>query len=147
MRKYLLLLLIPICFAGCKNTDQSTTDNQIIQQYIKSHNLTAIAEPNGLYYVADSVGSGTYPTINSTVTVYYKGYYTNGSVFDQTNGTPISFPLSQVITGWQEGIPLMQRGGKATLLIPSALAYGSQGSGSVPGNTVLIFDIQLVRFQ
>jgi FKBP-type peptidyl-prolyl cis-trans isomerase len=146
MRKFLFLLIIPFCFFGCKQTDQAAVDKQIILKYIADHNLNAIEEPNGLYYVPTVVGTGGYPNINSTVTVYYKGYFTNGNVFDQTTISPIAFPLANVITGWQEGIPLMQTGGKATLLIPSALAYGSQGAGSVPGNTVLIFDVQLVSF-
>jgi FKBP-type peptidyl-prolyl cis-trans isomerase FkpA len=146
MNKYLLLFLIPVFFGGCKSTDQAAVDKQVILKYISDHHLNAIAEPGGLYYVPDSAGTGAYPTISSTVTVYYKGYYINGTIFDQTTGFPVSFPLSQVITGWQEGIPLMQRGGKAMLLIPSALAYGTQGSGTVPGNAVLIFDITLVNF-
>jgi len=124
-------------------------DQQTIQQYIKSHQLNAIAEPNGLYYVPTSVGSGGYPTINDTVTVNYIGYFTNGSVFDQTTvaSGPYTTPLSNVIAGWQEGIPLMQKGGSALLLIPSALAYGTQGAGPIPGNTVLIFNVTLVSFQ
>ena len=149
MRKFLFLLLIPILFGGCKKTDQAAVDQQIIQQYIKDHNLTAIAEPNGLYYVPTTVGTGSFPTINSTVTVNYVGYYTNGVIFDQTTAAsgPATFALSNVIEGWQEGIPLMQKGGSGILLIPSALGYGAQGSGSVPGNTVLIFNVTLVSFQ
>ncbi len=146
MRKLLFLLLLPALFGGCKTTDQSAIDQQISQQYIKANNLNAIAEPNGLYYVPVLVGTGGYPNINSTVQVNYKGYLTNGTVFDQST-TPVSFPLSQVITGWQEGIPLMQKGGKATLLIPSALGYGNQATGSIPANSVLIFDVQLINFQ
>jgi len=144
MKKFLLLFLIPILFAGCKKTDQGAIDDGIIKKYIADHNLTATAEPNGLYYVPIIVGSGPYPTINSTVTVTYKGYTTDGTVFDQRT---TSFALSQVIAGWQEGIPLMQAGGKCTLLIPSALGYGAASAGSIPPNSVLIFDIQLISFQ
>jgi len=148
MRKLLLLLLIPVLFGGCKKTNQAAVDQQTILQYIKDHNLNAIGEPNGLYYVPTTVGTGGYPTINDTVTVNYVGYYTNGIVFDQTTGAsgPATFALSNVIPGWQEGIPLMQKGGSATLLIPSALGYGPQGSGPVPGNTVLIFNVTLLSF-
>lgn len=149
MRKLLLLLLIPVIFGGCKSTNQAALDNQTILQYIKAHNLNAIAEPNGLYYVPTTVGTGSFPTINSTVTVNYVGYYTNGVIFDQTTAAsgPATFALSNVIAGWQEGIPLLQKGGSGILLIPSALGYGAQGSGSVPGNTVLIFNVTLVNFQ
>jgi FKBP-type peptidyl-prolyl cis-trans isomerase FkpA len=136
-------------FAGCKTTDQAAIDQQIILQYIKANNLNAIAEPNGLYYVPGTAGTGGYPNINSTVTVNYTGYFTNGSVFDQTTAAsgPAKFPLSQVIAGWQEGIPLIEKGGSGILLIPSALGYGAQGAGSVPGNTVLIFNVTLINFQ
>ena len=56
----------------------------------------------------------------------------------------ITFPLSGVIQGWQEGIPLFKEGGSGILLIPSALGYGSQSVGSIPANSVLIFDINLI---
>ena len=146
MRKFILLLFIPFLFIGCKKTDYAAIDAKTIQQYITDHNLTtAVAEPNGLYYVPTLVGTGAYPTINSTVTVNYKGYLTDGTLFDQST-RPVTFALSGVIAGWQEGIPLMQTGGKATLLIPSALGYGGQATGGIPANSVLIFEVELVSF-
>jgi FKBP-type peptidyl-prolyl cis-trans isomerase FkpA len=68
----------------------------------------------------------------------------NGTVFDGTTTQPISFKLGQVISGWQIGIPLIQKGGKIRLLIPSGLAYGPDGQGPIPGNAVLDFDIELL---
>jgi FKBP-type peptidyl-prolyl cis-trans isomerase FkpA len=144
MNKLIYLLLLFFCFAGCKKNNQSEIDQQTIEQYISTNHLNAIAEPNGLYYVSTAAGSGSSPTISSTVTVNYTGYYTNGTVFNPN--TTSTFALADVIEGWQEGIPLMKTGGKAMLLIPSALAYGSTGSGSVPPNTVLIFNVQLISF-
>ena len=83
MRKFILLLFIPFLFIGCKKTDYAAIDAKTIQQYITDHNLTtAVAEPNGLYYVPTLVGTGAYPTINSTVTVNYKGYLTDGTLSD-----------------------------------------------------------------
>jgi FKBP-type peptidyl-prolyl cis-trans isomerase FkpA len=154
MRKVLLLLIVPFCFFACNkapvtitptSAHQDSIDHQIILAYIDSNHLVADSEANGLYYVPVVVGSGPHPTINSTVTVTYKGYLTNGSVFDQEG--PVSFTLNNVIQGWQEGIPLMQAGGKATLLIPSSLGYGTQANGSIPANSVLIFDVTLNSFQ
>jgi FKBP-type peptidyl-prolyl cis-trans isomerase FkpA len=145
MNKVYLAAILLLLFAGCKKNNQSQIDNQIIQQYISANHLNAIAEPNGLYLVNIVTGTGGSPNLTSTVKVIYKGYYTNGAVFDQ-NTSPVSFPLVDVIAGWQEGLPLMKAGGKATLLIPSALGYGSSGYGSVPPNTVLLFDITLVSF-
>ena len=153
MRKLLYLLILPLCFLlGCKSTDQGAIDKQIIQQYISAHHLNATAEANGLYYVPIVTGTGTHPTATSLVSVTYKGYLTDGTVFDQ-NTTPTPFNLGGVIPGWTQGIPLMQRGGKATLLIPSALGYGSQaipasgGNAGIPANSVLIFDVDLISFQ
>ena len=59
----------------------------------------------------------------------------------------VSLFLNQVIPAWTQGIPLIKKGGKIKLLVPSALGYGSAGSGKVPGNTVIIFDVELVNFQ
>ncbi len=148
MRKIIYLFIIPVCLVGLFGCgkNQAMVDQQIIQSYISSHHLNAVQEPGGLYYISTQTGTGANPTATSKVTVTYKGYYTDGTVFDQS-ATAISFYLDQVIPGWTEGIPLMKVGGKATLIIPSALAYGPAGSGSVPPNTVLIFDIVLLRVQ
>ena len=97
-----------------------------------------------MYYVIDVVGTGVQPNSSSQVTVAYKGYYTDGSVFDESSSAGLTFSLSGVIQGWTEGIPYFRKGGKGKLLIPSKLGYGREGSGSVPGNTVLIFDINLI---
>ena len=90
-------------------------------------------------------GSGNKPTLLDEVTVFYKGYLTSGEVFDLTGVEPATFPLGSVIEGWQEGIPYFKPGGSGILLIPSHLGYGSRGAGSIPPNSVLIFDIELVR--
>ena len=147
MRKLIYLLILPVCLLfGCKKTDQAVIDNNIIQQYISAHHLTATAEPNGLYYVLVSDGTGAAASNATLVSVTYKGYLTDGTVFDQST-SPFSAHLSNLIAGWQEGIPLMKRGGKATLLIPSALGYGSQAQSGIPANSVLIFDITLISYQ
>jgi FKBP-type peptidyl-prolyl cis-trans isomerase FkpA len=137
-------------FSSCKKSDpklQASTDDQTITNYIANNKLIAKATGSGLYYVISSQGTGSNPSLNSTVRVAYKGYLTNGSVFDQSSPAGISFGLSSVIKGWQEGIPLFKQGGKGKLLIPSALAYGSQSVGGIPANSVLIFDIELLDVQ
>jgi FKBP-type peptidyl-prolyl cis-trans isomerase FkpA len=144
MKKFIYLLLLVFCFAGCKKNNQAQIDQQTIEQYISANHLNATAEPNGLYYVVTTAGSGSSPAISNTVTVNYTGYYTNGTIFNPN--TTSTFALADVIAGWQEGIPLMKGGGKGILLVPSALAYGSAGSGSVPPNTVLIFNVELISF-
>jgi FKBP-type peptidyl-prolyl cis-trans isomerase FkpA len=126
---------------------QKEEDEQIIKDYISSRNLNATATSSGLYYVINPQGTGDNPTINSSVTVNYKGYLSDGKVFDQSPLAGASFPLSGVIKGWQEGIPYFKKGGKGMLLIPSALGYGSRETSGIPANSVLIFDIELLNVQ
>jgi FKBP-type peptidyl-prolyl cis-trans isomerase len=100
-----------------------------------------------LHYIITEAGSGGNPNVNNTVKVNYVGkLLKNEKVFDETNGTPVSFKLSNLIEGWQEGIPKLKKGGKGTFYIPSALGYGPYGSGDIPGNATLIFEIELVDF-
>ncbi len=147
MKNSLALLVLIILSLSCKKTptvNQAAIDDDIIKNYISTNKLTAIATGSGLYYVIKTVGTGSNPTANSTINVVYKGYFANGSVFDQSSVSGASLNLGSVIAGWQEGIPYFKKGGgKGILLIPSALGYGSQGSGSIPANSVIIFDITL----
>ena len=116
-----------------------------ILQYISDNNLNAESTGSGLYYLVNNTGNGDVPDINSIVTVAYKGTLTDGTIFDQSGTSGATFPLSNVIQGWQEGIPLYSEGGSGILLIPSALGYGSQAVGSIPANSVLIFEVTLLN--
>jgi len=147
--------IIALLALGCSKDDgvnpstQRSIDSQVIQQYLADNNLTADSTASGLHYIITDPGSGNaHPELSSTVQVKYKGYLTNGTVFDQTQpGQSISFPLNGVIEGWKEGIRLFTKGGKGVLLVPSYLGYGPGGSGSaIPPNTVLVFDIELIDF-
>ena len=135
---------------GCKKFDpaeQAALDEDIITQYIADHSLVAQSSGSGLHWVIDSLGTGGFPTLASTVTVYYKGYYTTGNGFDQSSPAGATFPLTGVIQGWQEGIPKFKKGGGGKLLIPSALGYGNKDVGAIPANSVLIFDVTLLDVQ
>ncbi|MBS1623613.1 MAG: FKBP-type peptidyl-prolyl cis-trans isomerase [Bacteroidetes bacterium] len=147
MRKIVFLILPLVLLLGC-GKNQNDKDDAVLKKYISDNGLNAVAEPNGLYYVETLAGTGGSPTSASTVTVNYTGYFTDGRIFDQSRaGSPVQLSLSGTIGGWQEGIPLMKKGGKAKLLIPSVLGYGAYGNGTIPGNTCLIFDIELVNYQ
>ncbi len=124
--------------------EQATKDREIILNYIAEQELDATSTGTGLYYTQDEVGTGEDCNAFSTVTVAYKGYLPNGEVFDQSPDDGITFGLQNVIEGWTEGIPYFKEGGKGTLLIPSKLGYGDQKTGSIPKNSVLIFDIHLI---
>ena len=146
MGKLCVLVLLLVMFNSCKKevVDYSQIDEDIITQYIVDNNLTAIATGTGLYYVIDTLGNGAQPNSQSSVTVAYKGYLTNGSVFDESTIAGVSFSLTSVIQGWQEGIPYFKEGGSGILLIPSALGYGSQATSGIPANSVLVFEVELI---
>lgn len=129
------------------NPDNNQTDQERIEKYLADNSLTASSTASGLYYIITQEGTGGNPNINSTVTVRYKGYCLKGRVFDQTKGdATATFPLKNLIDGWIEGIPLLKKGGKGTFFVPSYLGYGPYKQGDIPGNSVLIFEIELVNF-
>ncbi|MFS4482830.1 FKBP-type peptidyl-prolyl cis-trans isomerase [Hyunsoonleella sp. 2307UL5-6] len=147
--KYTIVILMVLALVSCNSNDNETTDfrdanDTEITDYIAANNLNAQKSNSGLYYVVDTAGTGVQPTFTDNVTVAYKGYFTNGDVFDESSDTGISFSLQQVIAGWTEGITYFKEGGSGILLVPSHLAYGNAGRGSIPGGAVLIFDINLI---
>ncbi len=141
------ILFMGLAFTACKKDDDVLAQNiEEIEQYIADNNLSDVQKTeSGLHYIVTTEGDGNFPDINSTVKVSYKGYLTDNSVFDANPNS--EFPLANVIEGWQEGIPKFSRGGSGILLIPSKLGYGSSGAGSsIPGNAVLIFEVDLLDF-
>jgi peptidylprolyl isomerase len=107
---------------------------------------------SGLQYIEIEAGTGEQAKAGDLVSVHYVGTLEDGTEFDNSlnRGQPIEFVLGKgmVILGWDEGIALMKEGGKATLVIPPELAYGSQGAGGViPPNATLTFDVELVSVQ
>ena len=107
----------------------------------------AITSPTGLASKLLQAGTGTgNPGPADTVTVHYSGWTTDGKLFDSSveRGKTISFPLNGVIAGWTEALQLMNAGSKWRLYVPSELAYGAQGVGSIPPHSVLVFDVELL---
>ncbi len=145
MRYSILFLLIPILLFSCSEGEiQSEIDEQIIVQYLEDNDLEATRHSSGLYYSITEQGQGSYPDLSSKVRVVYKGELLDGTVFD--SGTLDYYALSSLVAGFQYGIPLFNRGGKGILYIPSSLGYGSKQVGSIPTNSILIFDIELIDF-
>lgn len=144
MKKLFSLLFLTAALFSCKKEDQDKIDQDIITKYIADQNLDAKATGSGLYYVIEEEGTGRHPESNSYVKVAYKGYLTDGTVFDQSSAAGIKFKLTQVIEGWTEGIPLFKVGEKGKLIIPSKLGYGDQSTSGIPANSVLVFDIELL---
>ena len=148
MKHLFTALLALTLFISCSDkdseTDYTAQNEKEITDYIAKNNLTAQRTDSGLYYVIYDAGSGKQPTASSNVTVAYKGYFTSGKVFDQSDSKGISFGLNQVIKGWTEGIPYFKVGGSGVLLVPSHLGYGSKGNSSIPGGSVIVFDVKLI---
>lgn len=104
---------------------------------------------SGLKYIVTNKGKGKKPAMGNRVTVHYTGKLTDGTKFDSSvdRNQPFSFMLGkkQVISGWDEGIGLLNIGDKAVLIIPPQLGYGSQPHGPIPGNSTLIFEVELIN--
>ena len=141
---FTFIFLSLIVFSCKKDSNQAQVERNIIEEYVADNNLDGEFTSSGLYYVIIQPGTADHPTINSSVKCSYKGYTLDNIVFDE--GNSITFGLSRVIKGWQEGIQLIGKGGKIKLVIPSALAYGSAGSGSIGPDEVLVFDVTLIDF-
>lgn len=155
MKNIILVGLVSIFSFACSNNDvdflsyedQLKVDTDIIDAYLIDNGLTAESTLEGLRYNITETGNGVFPKTGDIVVVNYTGKSLNGNVFDSNNSGGFSFALGrrQVIAGWDLGIALLSKGGKATLYLPSGLAYGNSGSGrAIAPNEVLIFDVELV---
>ncbi|MBI9067463.1 MAG: FKBP-type peptidyl-prolyl cis-trans isomerase [Salinivirgaceae bacterium] len=148
--KISLIFFAALFVFGCskdeEDKDTRSSDEKILE-YLAEHNIEAIKDTSGLYYYIERQGDGTYmDTTQTTVYLFYKGYFTNGRVFDSRTTSPYGAVLSETVKGWQIGIPLFDKGAKGKLFIPSELGYGPNDYNEIPGNSVLIFDIEVVKF-
>ncbi|MGE0573048.1 MAG: FKBP-type peptidyl-prolyl cis-trans isomerase, partial [Dehalococcoidia bacterium] len=103
---------------------------------------------SGLRYVDEKVGSGDTPAPSSMVTVHYVGKLaSNGTVFDSSvaRGTPATFAMNGVIAGFAEALSTMKVGGKRIAYLPANIGYGARGSGPIPPNADLVFEIELIE--
>lgn len=149
MKKLLIALglfaLITVVSCG-KTEDTGCTpvavakEKDAMVKFCTDNNITYIEHPSGILYQIMVPGTGAPLDANSTVAAIYTGKFLSGVTFE-ANATPATFGLNQVIEGWKIGIPLVRRGGRIRLVIPSALAYSCVGRGSIPPNTPLYFDV------
>jgi len=130
-------------------SDKAANNLKAGQDFLAANKLKpGVTElPSGLQYEILTEGTGAKPTAFNTVTCHYHGTLIDGTIFDSSvqRGKPASFPLSQVIKGWTEGVQLMPTGSKWRFFLPSHLAYGERGAGGTIGpNCTLIFDVELL---
>jgi FKBP-type peptidyl-prolyl cis-trans isomerase len=139
-----LFLLLPMAFS-CKENVPTAPEEEQIETYLKTKGLVVTEKTtDGLRYIRTKENpSGTLLTNGKTVTLNYTGKFLSDKKFDSGS---FSFVLGggQVIKGFDQGIAKMRVGENATLVFPSGLGYGSQGSGSIPANSPLVFDIEIL---
>ena len=154
IKTILLLAALTASFSACKKNKsvdveaQFKADTIAIRNYVTTNNIAVEKTATGIFYQKILAGTGSVNYTKSTqISADYQGKILGGAIFDDSKGTAISFPLGNVIEGWQIGIPLIQKGGKIRLFIPSYYGYGPSGNGPIPANAVLDFTITLVDAQ
>jgi FKBP-type peptidyl-prolyl cis-trans isomerase FkpA len=147
------LFLIVGTFSSCKKDkydadEQQRKDDALIVDFIAKNSIVAIKHSSGIYYQIITPGSGNVSFTSATsVSVNYEGRLLNGAIFDKS-ATISTFTLGNLIQGWQIGIPLIQKGGRIRLIVPSTLAYkNTSPSTAIPENSVLDFTIDLINAQ
>lgn len=155
MKKILFVLVIMSSLLACKSQktlSRSEQEQKTIKEYLKENKIKAKHQESGLFYIETEEGTGEQAEKGDYVKVHYTGKLLDGTVFDSSydRGEPFEFLLGagRVIKGWDEGLALMKEGGKATLIIPSKMGYGTREIPDViPANSILIFDVELVEIK
>ena len=160
--KAFLFVLVAASFSACGGDDvnpyvfdvegQKKIDEQVIRKYFRDNNVDTtkvVKTESGLYYLNLKPGTGAEVKAGNLVEVHYIGKLISGYEFDNSwaRAKPLTLTVGakQVIAGWDEGLQLMKVGEEARLFIPSHLAYGPYGQGTIPPSSVLIFDIDVLR--
>lgn len=153
MMRFGLLIIISGLFFGCSptvdnslsNEEQFNLDLELIDEYIIENDIQdVLIHASDIRYTINETGSGISPKASDVVKVDYTGkFLESGVVFDSNSGT--EFILNGTISGWIIMVQEMKEGDVFTIYLPSFYAYGRNGSGSIPPNSVLIFDIKLIR--
>lgn len=156
MKKIILfsMLVALLLSIGCsKDSNEIFKDQQTeIHDFLEEKGWLADAIPSSdssIWYIIETLGTGVdFPNANSTVTVDYEGFLLDGTKFDSSydRGQPFTSSLQNVIEGWRIGIPKFKKGGKGKLFITSGAGYGSSRQGSIPRNSVLYFEIELLDY-
>ena len=130
--------------AAAKAEAAAAAGKEFLVENAKRDGITTLA--SGLQFEVLTAGDGAKPSREGSVRTHYHGTLIDGTVFDSSyeRGQPAEFPVGGVIAGWTEALQLMNAGSKWRLYVPSELAYGAQGVGSIPPHSVLVFDVELL---
>lgn len=129
-----------------KMMEAQAAEKGVWEKYLADNKITTKPTASGLIYMEMKKGSGAHPAATDQVVVHYTGTLLDGTKFDSSldRGEPATFGLTQVIPGWTEGLQLMGKGGKAKLVIPSALGWGAQGYQGIPPFAAVTFTVELI---
>jgi FKBP-type peptidyl-prolyl cis-trans isomerase FkpA len=131
-----------------KQETSKKDESALRQKYLLDNKITVKPTASGLYYIEKAKGTGVQATPGKKVKVHYTGTLLNGTKFDSSRDRkePFEFTLGkgQVIPGWDEGIAMMKKGGKAILIVPSSIGYGERDMGQIPPYSTLVFDVELI---
>ena len=149
MKNFFLFLPMILLMAACGKSDDCKTvtvqapasEIAILKTFLDTNHIVTTADSRGFFYHIDAAGSGTKPTACKNITIGYAGYFLNGTSFDQNPNA--TFDLGNLITCWQEALPLLSQGGTMSLYVPPSLGYGANANGPIPANSYLKFVITL----
>ena len=126
-------------------------EDSLLKSYITTNKITVKPTQSGLLYIEKKKGKGVLVQAGDSVTVNYKGMFTDGNVFDSSEGHPEAFTFAagkqMVIPAWDEALMKMCVGTKALIVCPSAIAYGPYGYGNIPPFAPLVFEMELVAIK
>ena len=129
-----------------EKAEKALAANKVFMEQHAAQEGVQVTE-SGLQYRIITEGTGAQPGPEDTVRVHYKGNLIDGTEFDSSykRGQPIDFPVSRVIPGWAEGVQLVKEGGKIELVMGPDLGYGPQDTPTIPGNSALVFEVELIK--
>ncbi|NQX82356.1 MAG: peptidylprolyl isomerase [Flavobacteriaceae bacterium] len=143
--------LAEIDLVDSKKEEEINKNKELAVKFIASKKTEeTIKLASGLEYIVHKKGSGVNVAVNDKVKVHYTGYLTNGTKFDSSldRGEPFEFTVGvdRLISGWTEGVKLLNKGSKVTLFIPAKLGWGARGSGGlIPPNSDVIFEMEVLE--
>lgn len=146
MKKLLFLVLSALLLGACQTyseDDHESFDDQI-KSYLEKSPVKYRKSESGLYYFIEREGEGPFIKTTDRVSFTYEGKLLNGEVFDgQNKKKPITYPVKELIMGWQEAMLYLKKGGKIKLVVPPQLGYGDYDLDDIPPNSVLLFDLEV----